>query len=511
MIFGTIRMNMRNLLTLFIILSFGINSYCQSTDVLAQSHFLRAQEEYSEGNNASALQNLDKTVEYLGSTNPRIEGMYVKITFNQNDYATAKKHLNTYFDLAEENHPDYMEMLRFVADIENKLAEVAQKEQQNNQLQQLRSKANYFKYEDARRFNEGLAAVKINDKWGFINSLGKLTIPAIYEYNMMEFHGGFAVGIKNNEWGLINKAGKWTLAGAQRLHGDMEDGILAVEVDNKWGHYDFINGKIVTPIEYDYAYDFSDGLAFVTNYKKINGGYTNDGIKRIPRTVAKYYGVINTEGNFVIPLGFNPPIGKEVKDGIILLTNERKTEKESMYFPGQGRNKHALFNKDGQRLTDYKYYINNLYVNFSEGYLTTSLSKIVNNNYALYGIINTSGKEVIPFNYKKLGNVKYGMVWAKNTEGIGVLNINAKVIIPFGKYEAIKILLPEVIAVKKNGLWGLINLKEEVIAPIVFDDIKSGISHKTYAALDDEDESLVLVKKFDKWSFINLKGEYLGE
>lgn len=83
----------------------------------------------------------------------------------------------------------------------------------------------------------------------------------------MEFHGGFAVGIKNNEWGLINKAGKWTLAGAQRLHGDMEDGILAVEVDNKWGHYDFINGKIVTPIEYDYAYDFSDGLAFVTNYK----------------------------------------------------------------------------------------------------------------------------------------------------------------------------------------------------------------------------------------------------
>lgn len=149
-------------------------------------------------------------------------------------------------------------------------------------------------------------------------------------------------------------------------------------------------------------------------------------------------------------------------------------------------------------------------MNFSEGYLTTSLSKIVNNNYALYGIINTSGKEVIPFNYKKLGNVKYGMVWAKNTEGIGVLNINAKVIIPFGKYEAIKILLPEVIAVKKNGLWGLINLKEEVIAPIVFDDIKSGISHKTYAALDDEDE-FGFGKKFDKWSFINLKGEYLGE
>ena len=46
---------------------------------MAKSYFLKAQQAYSEGNIATAMTNLDKTVENLGDTNAKIESVYVKI------------------------------------------------------------------------------------------------------------------------------------------------------------------------------------------------------------------------------------------------------------------------------------------------------------------------------------------------------------------------------------------------------------------------------------------------
>jgi hypothetical protein len=37
-----------------------------------------------------------------------------------------------------------------------------------------------FKYDDAWPFSEGLAAVKVDGKWGFIDKTGKEIIPCVY-------------------------------------------------------------------------------------------------------------------------------------------------------------------------------------------------------------------------------------------------------------------------------------------------------------------------------------------
>ncbi len=113
--------NMKNLLTLLLSLTISLAINAQSNDVLAQSYFLKAQEEYSEGNNSSALENLNKTVEYLNATNPKIEALFVKIFINQNDFIAAQKHLNTYFESANENSPSYNEMLRYIAVVDEKI------------------------------------------------------------------------------------------------------------------------------------------------------------------------------------------------------------------------------------------------------------------------------------------------------------------------------------------------------------------------------------------------------
>ena len=132
-------------------------TYAQSKEVMAKSYFLKAQQSYSEGNIATAMTNLDKTVENLGVTNAKIESVYVKIQVANNNYLSAKKHLNNYFDNASESHSDYMEMLSLVADVNEKIE--AEETYINNNLDLTKLD-----------FSDGLARVNLNDKWGLTPS-----------------------------------------------------------------------------------------------------------------------------------------------------------------------------------------------------------------------------------------------------------------------------------------------------------------------------------------------------
>ena len=60
--------------------------------------------------------------------------------------------------------------------------------------------------EAAYPFSDGLAPVKVNGKWGFINNEFKLTIPAIYD-NLGYFSNELFPVKKGYYWGYINNAG----------------------------------------------------------------------------------------------------------------------------------------------------------------------------------------------------------------------------------------------------------------------------------------------------------------
>ena len=63
-----------------------------------------------------------------------------------------------------------------------------------------------FIFQHASDFSEGLAAVKLNGKYGFIDKTGKEIIPLKYDFANC-FSEGLALVRLNNKWFYIDKNG----------------------------------------------------------------------------------------------------------------------------------------------------------------------------------------------------------------------------------------------------------------------------------------------------------------
>lgn len=66
----------------------------------------------------------------------------------------------------------------------------------------------YPSYEVAMPFSDGMAAVRKNDKYGFINEFGSLVISCKYDEVKWGFIDGYAWVKKGDKWGMIDKTGK---------------------------------------------------------------------------------------------------------------------------------------------------------------------------------------------------------------------------------------------------------------------------------------------------------------
>jgi len=65
----------------------------------------------------------------------------------------------------------------------------------------------FSKYEEASDFSEGLARIKLNGKWGYIDKTGKEIIPLKYEA-LNELENGFMGAELNKKWkGYMDKKG----------------------------------------------------------------------------------------------------------------------------------------------------------------------------------------------------------------------------------------------------------------------------------------------------------------
>jgi hypothetical protein len=140
-----------------------------------------------------------------------------------------------------------------------------------------------LKYDHAGNFYEGLADVKLNDKWGYIDKTGKEVIPLKYD-DAGNFDEGLAYVKMNGKYGYIDKTGKEVTPFQYDGVGPFFQGLAPVRLNGKWGCIDK-TGKEVIPLKYDEALYFSEGLAYV----KLNGKY----------------GYIDKTGKEVIPLKYD--------------------------------------------------------------------------------------------------------------------------------------------------------------------------------------------------------------
>lgn len=192
-------------------------------------------------------------------------------------------------------------------------------------------------YSVAHDFSEGLATVYNDQVYQVIDTKGNVIFES--EYPIGDFHNGLAsfYNPKNSALrGYINTDGKVAIKPAYINAGIFRQDNTAV-VQVKDGLYYLINkaGKVLKkyPIKVNYYYsDITDN--YIINYDKntsLEGLVTLQG-KVILKPV---YGEIDYLGNGLFG------VKKAPKDGMTYLT---------MAMPA------AIFNKDGKRLTDYKYY-----------------------------------------------------------------------------------------------------------------------------------------------------------
>jgi hypothetical protein len=102
-------------------------------------------------------------------------------------------------------------------------------------------------------FSDGIAAVRVGDRWGVIDKLGKFVIEPKYE-RRLSFHEGLAVMFIDGKYGYIDKSGAVVIEPQFLEAGDFRGGLAAVTRDPGvktvqccWRYWDYIDksGKFV--------------------------------------------------------------------------------------------------------------------------------------------------------------------------------------------------------------------------------------------------------------------------
>ena len=121
-----------------------------------------------------------------------------------------------------------------------------------------------YKWNNARNFKEGLAAVEDNKKkWGFVDDSGALVISCKWEQAESFCEGLARVKDKNGRYGYIDKTDSITIKCTWSDACNFKNGWARVADDEmKWGFIDK-TGTIVIPCKWKKAWDFRDDKALV--------------------------------------------------------------------------------------------------------------------------------------------------------------------------------------------------------------------------------------------------------
>lgn len=339
-------------------------------------------------------------------------------------------------------------------------------------------------YEDAQAFNEGLAAVKKDGKWGYIDEEGKVVIPFQYDQAFIFNEGRAVVGTLSDvedmgedgeydpvtdEWipngehmycyyydaGFIDKTGKYTPFEAWY---EQWDG--TVEKYN--GYYNSASEDVGN----SYAYIFHNGYVWLDMARETPGSLFGPDGKEVKLTYQDSY--TDWQGNPVAYEAEAVPYNYPVNEGFAV------TE-EGYYNLSTGVIVDADFEQ--QELDNGSRYISNR-LPFNQGlapvWICTSTwgqdsadGYYRNDTYEL-GFINTSGQWVIqPFPadrywingmetvFRVFGTT--GLAMVSNAQGLyGAIDKTGKTVIPF-QYEDLGLVSEGRMAFQEGGKYGYLN------------------------------------------------------
>lgn len=149
-------------------------------------------------------------------------------------------------------------------------------------------------------FQNELIPVQVGAKWGYMNTAGKMAIPAAYD-DANDFDGGFAAVKKGGQFLLVDTKGKETAITTPAIDvRDFSEGLAPIRTaDKKFG---FINpkGELVIPTQFENVGYFTNGLAWA-------------------KTFDKKVGYIDKTGKWVLEAKFDAGKDFDAKSGLALV------------------------------------------------------------------------------------------------------------------------------------------------------------------------------------------------
>jgi hypothetical protein len=107
-----------------------------------------------------------------------------------------------------------------------------------------------LKYDSIESFSEGLAAVRLNGRAGFIDKTGREII-SLTKYDWADSFSEGLAGVRlNGKWGFIDKTGKEVIPLKYNIVLPFSEGVAEVRVNYKIGLIDK-TGKEIFPPKYD--------------------------------------------------------------------------------------------------------------------------------------------------------------------------------------------------------------------------------------------------------------------
>ena len=318
-------------------------------------------------------------------------------------------------------------------------------------------------YDNVWDFAEGFVAILKDGKWGFADTSGKVVIPLQFE-RPSQFHHGYAPVTKEGKAGLIDKTGKVVVPFLYDYIGDYQDGVFSARNFNKkYGYIDSANNTVI-PFDYDEVSIawFSGGLAIMKKGTK--------------------YGAIDKTNKIVVPFEYDE-LG--INDGF-----------EKGYVRGKKADKNLLVDKTGQ-IINLPGIDNYETIQPIEGNLFIVKEK----TSGLEGMIDLTGKIIIPIQYISVTNFYKGLAVVETKNGKFLLKVNGITYFEQTPWLNLTVL-------KENLFFG--NTKSDDMM-YLFDINGKHVVEEGFGHIIPMTDNLLLVNRNGKAWYINYKGEKIAD
>lgn len=185
-----------------------------------------------------------------------------------------------------------------------------------------------YQFDYANTFYDGVAAVKIGDKWGLINSSGNFIVAP--KYATLYYAGSnrylFASEISSSSsysrlYGLMDASGKEVVPATYKYINGIEDDtsgrFKATNANGKCGFIDG-NGNVIVDFVYNRVGEFLNGYGSV---------YAENGVEQI----------INTSGQPVLTLEKDETVAKGNHNGLIRIKKDDNGQTTHKYINLEGK------------------------------------------------------------------------------------------------------------------------------------------------------------------------------